>query len=176
MLVCWGSDYTMLYNDAYGPLIGAKHPAALGCSIREVLSETWDYLGPRFDRVMTHGEQASHLTDQMITVFRNNYLEECYFSYSYSPIQDDNGDVGGVFTATLESTERVIEDRRKQVLRDLASRTAEIRHEEEVWRVSGETLGRHRAAVPKLQKAGLPPTLRRRCPSMWIRRRCLMCR
>jgi PAS domain-containing protein len=117
MLVCWGPDYTMLYNDAYGPLIGTKHPAALGCSIREVLSETWDYLGPRFDRVMTHGQEASHLTDQMITVYRNNYLEECYFTYSYSPIRDDNGEVGGVFTATLESTERVIEDRRRQVLR-----------------------------------------------------------
>jgi hypothetical protein len=148
MLVCWGPTYMMLYNDAYGPLIGTKHPAALGCSIREVLSETWDFLGPRFDRVMTHGQEASHLTDQMITVYRNNYLEECYFSYSYSPIRDDNGDVGGVFTATLESTERVIEDRRRQVLRDLASRTAEARHEEEVWRVSAETLGQHRPSVP----------------------------
>jgi DNA-binding NtrC family response regulator/signal transduction histidine kinase len=148
MLVCWGPDYTMLYNDAYGPLIGTKHPAALGCSIREVLSETWDYLGPRFDRVMTHGQEASHLTDQMITVYRNNYLEECYFTYSYSPIRDDNGDVGGVFTATLESTERVIEDRRRQVLRDLASRTAEARYEAEVWRVSAETLDQDRSAVP----------------------------
>jgi DNA-binding NtrC family response regulator/signal transduction histidine kinase len=148
MLVCWGPDYTMLYNDAYGPLIGTKHPAALGCSIREVLSETWDYLGPRFDRVMTHGQEASHLTDQMITVYRNNYLEECYFTYSYSPIRDDDGEVGGVFTATLESTERVIEDRRRQVLRDLASRTAEARHEAEIWRVAAETLGRDRSAVP----------------------------
>jgi DNA-binding NtrC family response regulator/signal transduction histidine kinase len=148
MLVCWGPDYTMLYNDAYGPLIGTKHPAALGCSIREVLSETWDYLGPRFDRVMTHGQEASHLTDQMITVYRNNYLEECYFTYSYSPIRDDNGEVGGVFTATLESTERVIEDRRRQVLRDLGSRTAEARYEAEVWRVSAEALGQDRSAVP----------------------------
>ncbi len=148
MLVCWGPDYTMLYNDAYGPLIGTKHPAALGCSIREVLSETWDYLGPRFDRVMTHGQEASHLTDQMNTVYRNDYLEECYFTYSYSPIRDDNGAVGGVFTATLESTERVIEDRRRQVLRDLAARTAEARHEAEVWCVSAETLGQDRSAVP----------------------------
>lgn len=148
MLVCWGPAYTMLYNDAYGPLIGTKHPAALGCSIREVLSETWDYLGPRFDRVMTQGQEASHLTDQMITVYRHNYLEECYFSYSYSPIRDDHGAVGGVFTATLESTERVIEDRRRQALRDLASQTVELRHEEEVWRVAAETLGQHRSTVP----------------------------
>ena len=59
-----------------------------------------------------------------------------------------NGNVGGVLTACLESTERVIEDRRRQVLRDLAARTAEMRNEEEVWRVSAETLGQHRSAVP----------------------------
>jgi DNA-binding NtrC family response regulator/signal transduction histidine kinase len=148
MLVSWGPAYTMLYNDPYRPLIGTKHPAALGCSIRDVLPETWDFLGPRFDRVMTHGEEASHLTGQMFTVYRNNYLEECYFSFSYSPIRDDNGGVGGVFTTVLDMTERVIEDRRRQVLRDLASRTAEARDEEEVWRVSAETLGQHRPSVP----------------------------
>jgi DNA-binding NtrC family response regulator/signal transduction histidine kinase len=148
MLVSWGPAYTMLYNDPYRPLIGTKHPAALGCSIRDVLPETWDFLGPRFDRVMTHGQEASHLSGQMFTVYRNNYLEECYFSFSYSPIRDDNGGVGGVFTTVLDMTERVIEDRRRQVLRDLASRMSEARHEEEVWRASAETLGQHRPSVP----------------------------
>ena len=148
MLICWGPAYKMLYNDAYAALIGTRHPAALGCSKPEVLPEAWDYIGPRFDRVMTHGQDASQLTDQMFTFYRNNYLEECYFSFSYSPIRDDNGNVGGVLTACLESTERVIEDRRRQVLRDLASRTSEARHEEEVWRVSAETLGQHRQSVP----------------------------
>jgi transcriptional regulator with GAF, ATPase, and Fis domain len=148
MLVCWGPAYTMLYNDPYRALIGTKHPAALGCPIREVLPETWDFLGPRFDSVMADGQEASHLTGQMFTVYRNNYLEECYFSFSYSPIRDDNSRVGGVFTTVLDMTEQVIEDRRRQVLRDLASRTAGSRHKEEVWRVSAETLGQHRLAVP----------------------------
>jgi transcriptional regulator with GAF, ATPase, and Fis domain len=148
MLVCWGPAYTMLYNDPYRPLIGTKHPAALGCAVREVLPETWDFLGPRFDRVMADGQEASHLTGQMFTVYRNNYLEECYFSFSYSPIRDDDGAVGGVFTTALEMTERVIEDRRRQVLRDLASRTAQARHEDEIWRISAESLGQYRASVP----------------------------
>ena len=138
----------MLYNNPYRPLIGQKHPAALGRAIREVIPETWDFLGPRFDKVMATGQEASHLTGQMFTVYRNNYLEECYFSFSYSPIRDDDGSVGGVFTTVLDMTEAVIEDRRRQVLRDLASRTAEVRHEEEVWRVSAETLGQHRGTVP----------------------------
>jgi hypothetical protein len=148
MLVCWGPAYIMLYNDPYRPLIGTKNPAALGRAIREVLPETWDFLGPRFDRVMSHGQEASHLTGEMFTVYRNNYLEECYFSFSYSPIRVDDGGVGGVFTTVLEMTERVIEDRRRQVLRDLASRMAEARQEEDVWRVSAETFAQHRSAVP----------------------------
>jgi transcriptional regulator with GAF, ATPase, and Fis domain len=148
MLVCWGPAYTMLYNDPYRPLIGTKHPAALGSAIREVLPETWDFLGPRFDRVMSHGQEASHLTGEMFTVYRNNYLEECYFSFSYSPIRDDDGGVGGVFTTVLEMTDRVIEGRRRQVLRDLASRVAEARHEQDVWRVSAETFAQHRSTVP----------------------------
>ncbi len=148
MLVSWGPAYTMLFNDPYRPLIGTKQLTALGRSIREVLPETWDFLGPRFDRVMSHGEEATHLTGQMFTVYRNDYLEECYFSFSYSPIRDDNGGVGGVFTTVLDMTERVIEDRRRQVLRDLASRMAEARHEEEVLRISAETLGQHSATVP----------------------------
>src|SRR5215471_17877367 len=97
---------------------------------------------------MATGQEASHLTGQMFTVFRNNYLEECYFSFSYSPIQDDNGNVGGVFTTVLDMTERVIEDRSRQVLSALASRTAEARHEEEVWRFSAETLAQLRSSVP----------------------------
>ena len=70
MLVCWGSEYPMLYNEAYGPLIGNKHPEALGRPIREVIPETWDFLGPRFDKVMADGQEASHLTGQMFTVYR----------------------------------------------------------------------------------------------------------
>jgi hypothetical protein len=97
---------------------------------------------------MADGQEASHLTGQMFTVYRNNYLEECYFSFSYSPIRDDDGAVGGVFTTVLDMTERVIEDRRRQVLRDLASRTAEARHEEDVWRVSAEIFAQHRSTVP----------------------------
>ena len=148
MLISWGSDYTMLYNDSYGVVIGNKHPAALGSSCREVLSEAWDFIGPLFDKVYTEGSYTSTLTSQLFTIYRNNYLEECYFAFSYSPIPDDDGRVGGVLTTVLDMTERVIEDRRRQVLRDLASRTAEARHEEEVWRVSAETLGQHRPSVP----------------------------
>ena len=99
-------------------------------------------------RSFKEGQPISTLTHQLFTFRRNNYLEECYFAFSYSPIPDDSGRVGGVLTNALDMTERVIEDRRRQVLRDLASRTAEARHEEEVWRVSAETLGDNRSSAP----------------------------
>jgi signal transduction histidine kinase len=148
MLISWGPDYTMLYNDAYGLVVGTKHPGALGRSCREVLAEAWDFIGPRFDTAFKEGQTISTVSHQLFTFHRNNYLEECYFAFSYSPIPDDEGRVGGVLTNALDMTERVIEDRRRQVLRDVASRTAEARHEEEVWRVSAETLSDNRSSAP----------------------------
>ncbi len=148
MLISWGPEYTMLYNDAYGVVVGTKHPGALGRSCREVLAEAWDFIGPRFDTVFTEGQPISTLTHQMFTFHRNNYLEECYFAFSYSPVPDDDGRIGGVLTNAIDMTQRVIEDRRIQVLRDVASRTAEARNEEEVWRVSAQTLGDNRTSAP----------------------------
>jgi hypothetical protein len=84
MLISWGPNYTMLYNDAYGVVVGTKHPGALGRSCREVLAEAWDFIGPRFDSVYTEGQPISTLTHQMFTFHRKNYLEECYFAFSYS--------------------------------------------------------------------------------------------
>jgi len=148
MLISWGPDYTMIYNDAYGVVVGNKHPGALGRSCREVLAEAWDFIGPRFDSVYADGQPISTLTHQMFTFHRKNYLEECYFAFSYSAVPDDNGNIGGVLTNALDMTERVIEDRRGQVLRDLASRTAEARYEGDVWRASADTLGENRSSAP----------------------------
>jgi hypothetical protein len=148
MTIMWGPDLAYLYNDANVPVVGTKHPWALGGRCREVYPEAWGFVGPLFDRVMTKGEAAGTLADQLFLMHRNNYLEECYFAFSFSPVPDDSGRAGGVLTIVLETTERVLEGRRRQVLRDLASRTAGARTEEEVWRVSAETLGRDRLSLP----------------------------
>ena len=162
MLISWGPDFTMLYNDAYGVVIGTKHPGALGRSCREVLRRGLGLHRPAV-RHRVHPRPAdSTLTHQLFTFHRKNYLEECYFAFSYSPIPDDNGQVGGVLTNALDMTERVIEDRRRQVLRDVASRTAEARNEEEVWRVSAETLDDNRSSAPFALLYQYRPANRRR--------------
>jgi signal transduction histidine kinase len=148
MAISWGPDYAYLYNDGLLHVVGTKHPWALGRVMREVYPEAWDFVGPMFDSVMTRGQAASFLTDLLVPLHRNNYLEEVYFRFSASPIPDDTGNVGGVLSALLETTERVLEDRRRHVLRDLASRTAGARNEEEVWRITAETLGQDRLSLP----------------------------
>ena len=148
MAICWGPDYVLLYNDAYRPIAGTRHPWALGRSAREVYPEAWDFIGSMYESVMARGQTVNYLSDALVPLTRNNYLEEVYIAFSASPIWDDNGRVGGVLNSALETTERVIEDRRRHLLRDLASRAAGARNEEEVWRVSAETLGENCLSLP----------------------------
>jgi PAS domain S-box-containing protein len=147
MHVSWGPDYTFLYNDAWRPLQGARHPA-FGLSCREVWSEIWNDIGPMYEKVMTRGQHAASLGDQRFLLSRNNYIEESYFVFSFSPIPNDMGYVGGLLGISLETTDRVLEDRRRQVLRDLVSQAAEARNEEEVWRLSAGTIGQNPSSIP----------------------------
>src|SRR5262249_19378557 len=64
MAICWGRDYTLLYNDAERSMFGAKHPAALGRSARDVFAEAWESVGALFDRVMTHCQGHTNHIDQ----------------------------------------------------------------------------------------------------------------
>ena len=128
--------------------IGNKAPVGPGSRRREVYPEAWDFIGPMYDDGMVRGQNANYLSDLLSPLNRNNYLEEVYIAFSASPLPDDNGRVGGVFATALETTERVIEDRRRRLLRDLASRVAGARNEEEVWRVSAETFGENCLSLP----------------------------
>ena len=126
ILVWWGPEFTMIYNDAYREIIAAKHPAALGQSGKECWNEIWDIVGPMLDSVVSSG-QPTWSDDLQLLLEPHGYLEECYFRFSYSPIWDESGKVGGVFTPVTETTDRVIGERRLQTLRDLAVRTGEPR-------------------------------------------------
>jgi len=120
LLIWWGPQLVKIYNDAYRPLICSKHPWALGSPGREVWPEIWNVIGPMLNQVMERGE-ATVSEDLLLLLERDGYGEECYFSFSYSPIRDESGRVGGVFTPVIETTERVVGARRLHTLRDLAS-------------------------------------------------------
>jgi PAS domain S-box-containing protein len=131
ILVWWGPELVMLYNDAYAPIISNKHPRALGSPGREVFPEVWDTIGPMLEGVMLGGK-AVRADDLLLFLVRNGYPEECYFTFSYSPILDESGRVGGVFTPVHETTDRVINERRLKTL----SRLAEVRAEQATNAVS----------------------------------------
>lgn len=123
MVIWWGSDLALIYNDAWVPILGPdKHPA-LGWPGIQVWPENWHIIGQQLRSVLETG-QATFSDDQHLPVKRFGYLEEAYFTYSYSAIRDELGVVRGVFTAITETTQRVLNDRRLRTLRKLGVQTA----------------------------------------------------
>ncbi len=119
IVLFWGPDYVTLYNDAYRPVFGGKHPWALGAPGSKAWREIWpDMLGPLLDGVVTTGE-AFWAKDLMFALERHGYAEETYFDVSYDPVRDETGNVGGVFCIVSETTGRVVGERRLAALRDL---------------------------------------------------------
>ena len=125
MIVWWGEELRFLYNDAYLPLLGNKHPA-LGSPGHQVWSEIWDTIGPMLDSVM-HTGRATWSEDLLLPMDRHGYWEETYWTYSYSPLHDEDGTVRGVFTAVKETTEEVVGRRRLAALQDLGARAGQAR-------------------------------------------------
>ena len=146
ILIWWGPDLVKLYNDAYATILGNKHPQALGQKGRECWPEIWHVIGPMLRRVLEEGT-ASPADDLLLLLERNGYPEECYFSFSYSPIYGEMGAVGGVFCPVLETTDKVVGARRLETLRQLAA----LPHAESVENAchsAGEVLGQNGWDVP----------------------------
>jgi PAS domain S-box-containing protein len=136
----WGPEFIVLYNDAYRPVFGAKHPGALGRPGREAWSEIWSHqLHGLLEGVVQTGE-AFWARDLLFELERYGFPEETYFDVSYDPVRVETGTVGGVFCIVTETTERVVGERRLALLRDLAARNATARSERDACVVAMETL------------------------------------
>ena len=121
MWVGWGPQMTFFYNDAYISVLSlAKHPQALGRPAAEIWKEIWDICGPLADKVFQHGE-ASFMNDVRLFMNRGDFLEETFYSFSYSPIRDESGNVGGLFCPSAEVTAKVLNTRRLRTLSELAA-------------------------------------------------------
>ena len=124
-IVLWlGPQLHIVYNDGYIPMVGQKHPAALGAPGREVWAEIWDPIGPMLAGVMATGE-ATWSDDLMLALVTDGVPRERYFTFTYSPIIAQEGTVSGIFCAVTETTQRVLGERR---LRLLTSVAAELFH------------------------------------------------
>lgn len=116
MFIAWGPEEIWLYNDAFIPILGRKHPEALGASAMEVWSEARDVLQPMFKRVFD-GESV-HMDDFALLLDRRGDLEEAHFSFSYNPVRDEEGNVCGLFGVCIETTAKVLAER--EALRERA--------------------------------------------------------
>ena len=114
MFVAWGTELGFLYNDSYADILGAKHPRALGRRFQEIWSEIWPDISPLIDAAMAG--QATYREDLPLVMNRKGYDEQTWFTFSYSPVRDENGRVAGMFCACTETTGRILAER---ALRDL---------------------------------------------------------
>jgi len=110
IVLFWGPEFVALYNDAYAPTIGEKHPRALGQPARQNWAELWDDLEPLLRRVLDTGETV-FAKDRPFYIERHGYPENVYFDISYSPVQNETGEIGGVLCIVSETTERVVAQR-----------------------------------------------------------------
>lgn len=145
--IYWGSELALLYNAAWSPILGEKHPWAFGKPGRAVWPEIWAEIGPLFETVHRSGEGVWQ-QDQLLPMHRHGYTEECYFNFTFSPIRGEDGSIAGIFNAVIETTFRVLEERRARLLRDLSERSAGARSAREACECAAAALNDSPADLP----------------------------
>jgi hypothetical protein len=150
LLLWWGPDYVSIYNDAYRPILGTKHPWALGQPLRECWKEIWQILQPLVDTPF-YGGPSTWNDDILLEINRHGFVEETHFTIAYSPVPDESTPtgIGGVLATVHEITEKVVSERRVGSLRDLGAATIETRATpEEACRFAANALAKHDREVP----------------------------
>ena len=147
ILIWWGPGFIKIYNDAYRDIIADKHPRALGQRGQDCWPEIWHIIGPMLTGVLERGE-ATWSENQLLLLERHGFAEECYFTFSYSPIRDESGGIGGVFCVVSETTRRVVGERRLRTLGELAAHAAAGKSETACWTALAQTLAANRLDLP----------------------------
>src|SRR5687768_8446244 len=112
MLLFWGPDLIQIYNDAFRPSLGsasgphARHPRALGMRAADFWTDVWSVVGPQIDGVMSRGE-AVWFEDLHLPIERDGRLDDAWWTYSYSPVRDDDGEINGTLVVCIETTAAV---------------------------------------------------------------------
>lgn len=132
ILVAWGPEYIQIYNDAYRPICGGKHPQSMGEPFKLCWATALPVVGDKFDRAQ-QGE-GTYIKDQRMFLDRDGYLEEAFMTFSFSPIRAESGEVGGIFHPITETTAMVLSARRTQSLRDLTAGMADARTVDDIGR------------------------------------------
>jgi PAS domain S-box-containing protein len=167
MFIWWGPEFIQFYNDAYRQTMGPeRHPSALGQRGRECWAEIWPIIGPQIEQVMSGGGATWH-ENQLVPVTRHGRLEQVYWTYGYSPIDEDDG-IGGVLVVCRDVTRDYL------AARVLRKREAELARVQQLGRIGGLevdlTAGRNRRSPEYLLIHGLPPDAAYESHEDWLRR------
>src|SRR5262249_32676440 len=154
MNIIWGPESTQIYNDGYRVVCGGVHPRALGEDYRITWASAWPAIGDSFDRAWA-GERMFLENQRMFLKRLNGNLEETFFTFSHSPIQDESGGVGGLFHPVTETTATMLAERRTRALRDLAAGLAAASDEADVARRTVEVLAEFEFDLPFVLYYGL---------------------
>ena len=168
MFIWWGPKLIQFYNDAYRQTMGPeRHPSALGQGGRECWEEIWDIIGPQIEQVMSGGGATWH-ENQLVPVTRHGRLEQVYWTYGYSPIDEDDG-IGGVLVVCRDVTRDYL------AAAALREREAELARVQQIGRIGGlevdlRTGFRNRRSPEYLLIHGLPPDAANETHEDWVRR------
>jgi hypothetical protein len=99
--IAWGSHRVQIYNDGYWPITGDMHPTSMGQDFKECWLSAWPVIGQAFEEASLG--QTRFLENQRIFLDRYGYTEETFFTFSFSPILDESGGVGGLFHPVIET-------------------------------------------------------------------------
>ncbi len=127
--IVWGLNRVQIYNDGYWPITGDKHPESMGQDFKECWVLAWPVIGQAFEEASL-GE-TRFLENQRIFLDRFGYLEETFFTFSFSPILDETGGVGGLFHPVIEQTQQTLAERRLNILPTVANHTVNARTTQE---------------------------------------------
>jgi PAS domain S-box-containing protein len=168
MFIWWGAELIQFYNDAYRQTMGPeRHPSALGQGGRQCWAEIWPIIGPQIEQVMSGGGATWH-ENQLVPVTRHGRLEQVYWTYGYSPIDQDDG-VGGVLVVCRDVTADCL------AASALREREAELARVQQLGRIGGLEVdlrtGFHNRRSPEyLLIHGLSPDAVNEPHDDWVRR------
>jgi len=139
ILITWGPENVQIYNDSYRPICGAKHPQAMGQKFNDCWATALPVVGEIFARAWS-GE-GSYIENQRMFLDRDGYLEEAFMTFSFSPIRDESGEVGGLFHPITETTDGMLSARRTQAVRDFSTQISKAQTENEIVDFAQKTYG-----------------------------------
>ena len=146
MAISWGAERALIYNDAYRSLLGTKHPRSVGHDFATCWAAAWPVIGESFSRALT-GEPVC-LSDQRMFLDRGGYLEETFLTFSFCPIRDEAGAVGGLFHSVVETTATELNVRWTRCLRDVAVRMGHARTVDDVFVLAAQSLAEYQLDLP----------------------------